>query len=108
VGDVRAEVPRARAVRGALVGRLRPSPWRDRAPPVDGPTPAKVTAEALARLDAAGATCAVLLRDGRLAGQLTRGELVARCRGENATSPCWNAGLAALKMATRGGGVTRW
>jgi cystathionine beta-synthase len=41
-------------------------------------------AEALARLDDAGATCAVLLRDGRLAGLLTREELVAR--RENANS----------------------
>jgi cystathionine beta-synthase len=54
-----------------------------------GPPPVAVgtgetPAEALARLDDAGATCAVLLRDGRLAGLLTREELVAR--RENANS----------------------
>jgi cystathionine beta-synthase len=48
-----------------------------------GPPPFAVgtgetAAEALARLDAAGAGCAVLLRDGRLAGLLTRAALVAR------------------------------
>ena len=40
----------------------------------------ETAAEALARLDAAGAACAVLLRDGRLAGLVTRAALVARAR----------------------------
>ena len=79
-----------------ILGALDPAVAADPTTPVGelaGPPPFAVgtgetAAEALARLDAAGAACAVLLRDGRLAGLLTRDELVARCRGENADSPC--------------------
>ena len=72
-----------------ILGVLDPAVAADPATPVGelaGPPPFAVgtgetAAEALARLDAAGAACAVLLRDGRLAGLVTRAALVARSRG---------------------------
>ncbi|MBW0089662.1 pyridoxal-phosphate dependent enzyme [Pseudonocardia sp. KRD-184] len=80
--------PRFATAVSEILGALDPAVLarRDPATPVgevmSGP-PASVgtgdtAAEALARLDAAGADHAVLLRDGRLAGLVTRAELVAR------------------------------
>jgi cystathionine beta-synthase len=71
-----------------ILGALDPAVVADPTTPVGelaGPPPVAVgtgetAAEALARLDDAGASCAVLLRDGRLAGLLTRDDLLARAR----------------------------
>jgi len=87
--------PRAATAVSEILGTLDPAVTADAATPVGelaGPPPFAVgtgetAAEALARLDAAGVACAVLLRDGRLAGLVTREALAARCRGENANSP---------------------
>jgi len=87
--------PRAATALSEILGTLDPAVTADPATPVGelaGPPPFAVgtgetAAEALARLDAAGAACAVLLRDGRLAGLVTREALAARCRGEKADSP---------------------
>jgi cystathionine beta-synthase len=78
--------PGAATAVSEILGALDPAAAADPATPAGelaGPPPFAVgtgetAAEALARLDAAGAGCAVLLRDGRLAGLLTRAALVAR------------------------------
>jgi cystathionine beta-synthase len=87
--------PRAATAVSEILGALDPAVTADparTAGELAGPPPLAVgtgetAAEALARLDAAGADWAVLLRDGRLAGLLTRESLAARCRGENVNSP---------------------
>jgi cystathionine beta-synthase len=78
--------PGAATAVSEILGALDPAVAADPATPAGelaGPPPFAVgtgetAAEALARLDAVGAGCAVLLRDGRLAGLLTRAALVAR------------------------------
>ena len=91
--------PRPATAVSEILGLLEPATVaaeatrRDPATPVGelaGPPPLAVgtgetAAEALARLDGADATHAVLLRDGRLAGLLTRTALITRL-GESSIS----------------------